>query len=46
MKKKSKYETQKNRNIVKCQKCKKGMIEGMECYNCKRTQEKSWSYNK
>jgi hypothetical protein len=43
---KKKYTTQKNRKIVKCPKCNKGMIEGMECYNCKRTLEKQWSYNR
>ncbi len=29
-----KYKLKKNRNIVKCLKCNKGMIEGLECLHC------------
>jgi methionyl-tRNA synthetase len=46
MKKKRKYTIEKKRRIVKCPECKRSKIEGMECYNCKRTLEKHWSYNK
>lgn len=43
-KKKRNYTIQHNRRIVTCPTCKKGMIEGMECYNCKRDVDRLLRY--